>query len=138
MAGTNDLRNLVPGDTLDRNRGAVIRHGKDAILSNLRELYQMALEAGVKHILAVGIPPSSLQHENSIAKVMAHEVNHELSLQALNSTNNNNMTYVPFPFKYVVNGTNWCPHGIHFSCQGYQELGEYLAPWVQNILLKPE
>jgi lysophospholipase L1-like esterase len=109
-----------------------IGYGSSAedIISHLLKMHRVAWEAGVPRSLAVGIPPSGYQATNAEAKNLASQINDHLRRTSEGCT----MAYEPFPFPFEPDGKNWDVDGLHFSPEGYRDLGESLAPVVRRIL----
>ena len=90
------------------------------------------MASGAFHTVAIGIPSSAFQAKIAAASQLVDQVNDNLQYYAAQHAAI--CTYQRFPFPYQLNGENWSPDGLHFSPQGYQVLGEALAPTVQKIV----
>jgi lysophospholipase L1-like esterase len=104
--------------------------GAEEVVGNLLKMHRVAWECGVPRSLAIGIPPSGYQAANSDARQLVNQINDELRRTSEGCT----MAYTSFPFPYEASGKNWDDDGLHFSPDGYQALGESLAPTVRRIL----
>jgi lysophospholipase L1-like esterase len=101
------------------------------ILQSILALHQICYDEGVRHTIALGIPPSGYQSVNLPASVVVQTINNELAGFAQREPR---ATFVPFPFDYQPGDDKWAPDGLHFSPAGYQVLGMSLAPNVESIL----
>lgn len=117
LAGTNDLG---------------YANSVEEVLTPIKQLHQIAFEAGVPQTIAIGIPPSGYQNVDTNAKQRATEINQQL--QQFCQQSDGKSTFVPFPFEYDNSSGNWAPDGLHFSPQGYQVLGTSLADPVFQAL----
>jgi lysophospholipase L1-like esterase len=114
LAGTNDLGMGMSADT---------------IAFQLRELHDTALRRGMPRTLAVEIPPSAYQQHYADARTLAQSINH-----SMREWNDARITVVPFPFPYDRQDPRWHQDGLHLTEQGYNALGQYLAPLVLREL----
>ena len=134
LAGTNDLGFALAGGGGDNDSPAQI------VLQDIQALHQMAWDAGVKHTIAVAIPPSGYQARVAEASFLALEINQALE-DFCNEKSEGRATFVPFPFEFEFcrdddddDTNNWSPDGLHFSPKGYQRLGESLRNPVLKVL----
>jgi lysophospholipase L1-like esterase len=117
LAGTNDMG---------------YGYKADEIFDNLVKLHELCISKGVLRTLAIGIPPSAYQSSVGKAAELAAAVNKHL--RQYSQQHEDRTAFMEFPFAYEQNGANWNADGLHFSQQGYQLLGESLAPVVGRIL----
>lgn len=117
LAGTNDLATSPDAQ---------------AIADHVAALHRAAREFGVPRTVAVGVPPSWYQSISEPARILTANVNQHLQAEA--QSHAPAMSFVPFPFPYERDGSLWDPDGLHLSPQGYQILGECLAPAVRHLL----
>jgi lysophospholipase L1-like esterase len=117
QAGTQDLFWNVPASRIS---------------ANLLRLHELCYQHGVPRTVALGIPPSAHQDLLPHVAQQAQIVNDHLAQYA--QTNSNKMAFLPFPFPYMKGDENWYVDGIHLSKLGYQRFGEYLAPFLHDIL----
>jgi lysophospholipase L1-like esterase len=117
QSGTQDLFRNVPASR---------------ITANLLRLHELCYQHGVPKTVALAIPPSA--HQDLLPHVarQAQIVHEHLSEYA--QKNSNKMTFLPFPFPYMKGDELWYEDGIHLSKLGYQRFGEYLAPFLHDIL----
>jgi lysophospholipase L1-like esterase len=113
LAGTNDLG----------------RSSAETIASQLHDLHEAALRRGVTHTMAVAIPESAYQLAYAEAHDKAVAIN-----QSIQAWSDDRITYVPFPFSFDRQDPRWHMDGLHLSEQGYDALGQYLAPLVYHEL----
>ena len=117
LAGTNDL-------------GYHAESGP--IVQALCGLHELAHDLSVP-TLAVGIPPSAYQAQQSEAAELANAVNRELRTWCLAS--GEMAQYVDQPIStWSRDDGLWAPDGLHFSPEGYRTLGEGLAGVVAERL----
>ena len=114
LAGTNDLGRQFP---------------KDVILANIRGLHSLCHAHGVETV-AIGIPSSSWMSTDQTANEIRETLNDELRLFCENAEGK--ARFFPFPFDFVRNGSNWDSDGLHFSKEGYKQLGIALAPFLRS------
>jgi lysophospholipase L1-like esterase len=113
LAGTNDLG----------------RSSAETIVSQLHDLHEAALRRGVAHTMAVAIPESAYQ----LAYAEAHEKAVAIN-RSIQAWSDDRITYVPFPFSFDRQDPRWHMDGLHLTEQGYDALGQYLAPLVYHEL----
>jgi len=106
-------------------------YSEQEITENILKLHQISYENGVPRSIAIGIPSSGYQSVNAKAAALAVAVNKNLQNFCAKE---DRATFMPFPFPFEQGGQNWYTDGLHFSQQGYQTLGESLAPVVENVL----
>lgn len=136
LAGTNDLGYALAGDDSSTDDDPA-----QMVLKPIQELHQMAWEAGVKHTIAVAIPPSGYQARVAEASFLALQINQALE-DFCKEQSQGRATFVSFPFEFEFcrsdddeeDSNNWSPDGLHFSPRGYQRLGESLRDPVLKVL----
>jgi lysophospholipase L1-like esterase len=101
----------------------------DDIVKYLKDLHALCHERRVP-TMAIAIPSSGFQSRFEAACLKRDQVNQQLQEYA---ASNDMTTFVPFPFN-LDGGETWCKNTLHFSPKGYQVLGEYLAPYVEQAL----
>lgn len=117
LAGTNDL-------AYEKN--------PDIVFKDIKSIHDVAHGRNI-HTLAIGVPDSAWQQQSVETANVAREVN--AKLQEWSDTHSDLVDYEPFPIaKFDPNSGYWAPDGLHFSPQGYQYLGENIAPKVTTIL----
>ena len=104
----------------------------EEISENIYKMHETCFENNVAHTIAIGIPPSAYQAMEPSAAALAKSVND--NLRAYCDKHPEKSTFVDFPFGYEHGGANWYTDGLHFSSQGYQVLGEFLAPTAARVL----
>eukprot|EP00531_Pseudo-nitzschia_arenysensis_P007829 CAMPEP_0116138032 /NCGR_PEP_ID=MMETSP0329-20121206/12557_1 /TAXON_ID=697910 /ORGANISM="Pseudo-nitzschia arenysensis, Strain B593" /LENGTH=245 /DNA_ID=CAMNT_0003632971 /DNA_START=76 /DNA_END=813 /DNA_ORIENTATION=+ len=125
LAGTNDLAH---------------NPSSESIFNSIREIHELALDKGCTQTLALGIPPSGWQAHSEQARELAASVNQQLESWATTtstttSTTSSTTNYMPFPISTFDRSSNlWSVDGLHFSKEGYEYLGNALAPIVTEIL----
>jgi lysophospholipase L1-like esterase len=115
LAGTNDLGYGRPVED---------------IVESVVGLHRVCYEE-VPHTLAIGIPPSAYQSSNPEFAEYARQANEKIQLFC---ESEKRATFFSFPFGWAQNDDRWASDGLHFSARGYQVLGEFLAPIVEQIL----
>jgi lysophospholipase L1-like esterase len=127
LAGTNDLS--YPERTAD------------IVTTSITDFHIWAHTiAHIPYTIALGVPSSAYQLRNEKAKAKADRINQLLKEYSTSSQPQNSFTtkYVDFPFDYDETNPNimalWSPDTLHFSPLGYQRLGEYLAPIIEEII----
>lgn len=130
MAGTNDLYRLARAT-------ANHMHPEDAdeVTTNLLALHEMAIQNGVTHTIAVGVPPSRISDSVPAVARVTEEINQNLERHAAQE---DTMTYVPFPIEFDMESSEWSADGIHLSCHGYAELGQALVEPVLGVFFPHE
>eukprot|EP00640_Fibrocapsa_japonica_P000241 CAMPEP_0113936786 /NCGR_PEP_ID=MMETSP1339-20121228/3584_1 /TAXON_ID=94617 /ORGANISM="Fibrocapsa japonica" /LENGTH=241 /DNA_ID=CAMNT_0000939337 /DNA_START=54 /DNA_END=779 /DNA_ORIENTATION=+ /assembly_acc=CAM_ASM_000762 len=117
LAGTNDLAYETDGQ---------------AILDSITGMHCIAHSKGCK-TMALGIPSSAWQMQSNSARSVAKQVNSNLESWA--EENKSMTTFVPFPIEgFNTESGFWAPDGLHFSPDGYKEMGESLVPYVADVL----
>jgi lysophospholipase L1-like esterase len=116
LVGTNDI-----GRVLRRVHDHVPKAAQ-YIARNVWTLQELALQAGARHTLVVGIPLSRY-HQGTAARLV-EQVNRNLEDRA---PRNPQTTFVPFPVEITREETFWSTDGLHLSCPGYEALGKALA-----------
>ena len=120
LAGTNDLGYERP---------------VEEIFDSVVGLHRVCYEENVPSTIAIGIPPSAYQSSNPQFADYARQVNEKIQAFCESEPK---ATYFPFPFTWTQNNDRWASDGLHFSPQGYKDLGESLVPIVEQILSKEE
>ena len=116
LAGSNDLA-----------------YGTDSqeIFDTIAGIHEIAHSKGCKTI-ALSIPPSSWQKQSDTARSLAISVNSKLELWS--RENQLNTMFAPFPIsEFDASSGFWCSDGLHFSPEGYKEIGESLVPFVKAM-----
>lgn len=134
LAGTNDVGSLTSSYAFGGGGGSVDASAAiDPILRLHRACLDTEGDGGARSIrtVAVGVPGSAWQEMNSDAARLCSEINDALRKFA---ESEDRTTYVDFPFEFERGGKNWCGDGLHFSPEGYEELGRALVPFVRGIL----
>jgi lysophospholipase L1-like esterase len=116
LAGTNDLGYGRPVED---------------IVESVVGLHRICYEEQVPHTLAIGIPPSAYQSSNPEFAEYARQANEKIQAFCESEPK---AIFFSFPFDWAQNDDRWAPDGLHFSARGYQILGEFLAPVVEQIL----
>lgn len=120
LAGTNDL---------------AYESDSQIILDSITDIHDVAHLKGCNTI-ALSVPPSAWQAQSDSAKALANDLNVKLESWANKSSM---ATFVPFPIQeFDRNSGDWATDGLHFSAEGYQKIGESLAPIVENVLKRNE
>lgn len=118
MAGTNDLGFEAESTPIVRS------------VTGLHELAH-ALDIPT---LAVGIPPSAYQAQQSEAAELCNLVNRELRAWA-NDQQDEMCAFIENPISYwAPDDLRFAPDGLHFSPEGYRVVGEGLADVVRERL----
>lgn len=129
MVGTNNVPKEfddVAPDTIN----TIIYEGARSIANDVEELHKIALDSGAAHTIALAIPPSEVQNLEPHSAEMAQEANKNVKQYA---SGNDKIRFVPFPIEYEYHGVNWSDK-YHMTCEGYEALGQALAPIVLSIL----
>jgi lysophospholipase L1-like esterase len=129
LAGTNDLGH--PPKRHDLPRG-------EEIAQNVWGLHELAHARSI-HTIALAVPPSHYQAAVPAAATLRAKVNNILRAKCeAEATTRGLCTYVPFPFDWSKDSPLWEPDGLHLTAEGYDALGDSLAPLVRKILAKSE
>jgi len=119
LAGTNDLAYETDSQPI-----------VDAILTLHRASHGEEVPT-----VAVAIPPSVWQRQNSDAANMAAEVNARLEGWCSSSEAGGMAKFIECPIDVSTVGNKlWCSDGLHFSPAGFKALGEGLAPSIAKFL----
>lgn len=118
LAGTNDLG--YPRSVND-------------ISESIIGLHKLCYDENVPNTIAISIPSSGYQSMNQEAAEKAYQINQKIKTFCDSEPR---ASYFSFPFEFERNGEKWSPDGLHFSQNGYQFLGESLAPLVEQIILQ--
>lgn len=117
LAGTNDLAYETNPDT---------------IFNSIKAIHEIAHNRNI-HTLALGVPDSAWQRQSVETAKVASEVN--MKLQEWSGAISVPSDFEPFPIQtFDPSSGYWAPDGLHFSPQGYQYLGERVAPKVTTML----
>jgi len=116
LAGTNDL---------------AYNFDCEEIFESISSIHNIAHSKGCKTV-ALGIPPSGWQAQSESAKTVANNVNSKLKDAAAKI--DSKMTFVPFPIDFDRNSGYWSSDTLHFSPEGYRQIGESLSPIISDIL----
>ncbi|KAL7572558.1 hypothetical protein ACA910_000378 [Epithemia clementina (nom. ined.)] len=121
LAGTNDLGKP--------------KESGHAIAKQVIELHKLCYQSGVPRTIVLAIPPSNFQVRSHKSRAMAAVANGNLKIFAKQEPR---ATFVNYPFEFdkydKQSQKYWHSDGLHFSELGYKKLGQYLKPYVLEIL----
>jgi len=127
LAGTNDLGQPPRHPSLPRD---------EEIARNVWGLHELAHVRSI-HTIAVAVPPSHYQAAVPAAATLRAKVNDILRTKCdAEATSRGLCTYVPFPFDWSKDSPLWESDGLHLTVEGYDALGDALAPFVLGALAK--
>jgi lysophospholipase L1-like esterase len=97
----------------------------------LEKLIEISTDRGIP-VLSIGIPDSDYLTQSVRARSRRDGVNRMLEEKSLKESNL--LHYIPCPITFEENSKFFDSDGLHFSKEGYKELGKLLADHVIKIL----